>query len=95
MATMDIIKTNLFSAQMPDMPPLLREVWQVAYMLRRKYSNPDFKDPDAYFKAAWSDVEFIAQTYGYDETVASLMAEVYSDIERQYKVVEARRAEAD
>ena len=92
MPTIDVIKANIFSTPMPDMPPVLREVWQVAFMLRRKYSNPGTQDPETYFGAAWKDMQFIAESYGRNETVMSLLGEVYLDIERQWKVVQARRA---
>jgi hypothetical protein len=90
MSTFNQIKDNLFSTPMPDMPPVLREMWQVAFMLRRKYSDPANKDPEAFFSSAWSDAQFIVQTYGNSETISALIAEVYLDIERQYKVVKAR-----
>lgn len=93
MPTIDIIKANLFSEPMPDMPPRLREMWQAAFMLRRKYSDPAGKDPEAFFRSAWSDATFIAEAYGGGETIQSLMAEVYSDIERQFNLVRARAAE--
>lgn len=94
MSAMDTIKTNIFSTPMPDMPPVLREMWQVAFMLRRKYSNPDGKDIESYFSAAWKDVQYIAEAYGRNDTMQSLLAEVYLDIERQWKVVQARKAES-
>lgn len=92
MSAMNIIKSNIFSTPMPEMPPVLREVWQVAFMYRRKYSNPKpgADNVESYFSAAWSDLEFISQTYGNNETVRALMMEVYLDIERQWKVVQAR-----
>lgn len=90
MAAIDVIKTNIFSAPMPDMPPRLREIWQAAFMLRRKYSNPSNVVADDFFKAAWSDAMFIAETYGGGETVQALMLEVYLDIERQFIAVQAR-----
>ena len=93
MPAIDVIKQNLFSSPMPDMPPKLREMWQAAFMLRRKYSDPSNKDPDTYFRSAWSDAEFIAQTYGNCETIHGLVTEVYLDIERQYNVVKARESE--
>ena len=91
MAAIDNIKANIFSAPMPDMPPVLREIWQVAYMLRRKYSNPAGRDPEAYFSAAYSDARYIADVYGHSDTVISILGEVYLDIERQWKVVQARQ----
>lgn len=90
MSRIDSIKQNIFSTPMPDMPPVLHEMWQVAFMYRRKYSSPSGRDPEEYFSAAWSDAQFIAQTYGNNETIQSLLAEVYLDIERQWKVVKAR-----
>ena len=90
MPTIDTIKATIFAEPMPDMPPRLREIWQAAFMLRRKYSNPVDKDPETYFGSALHDVEFIAQSYGNNETVRSLMFEVYEDIERQYNLVKAR-----
>ena len=75
------------------MPPRLREIWQAAFMLRRKYSDPDCKDPETFFKAAWSDAEYIAQCYGNCPTVRALMLEVYNDIDRQYNTVKERMAE--
>lgn len=92
MSAIDTIKTNIFSTPMPDMPPVLREIWQVAFMYRRKYSNPNpgADNVDDYFAAAWSDLQFISQSYGNNETVRALMMEVYLDIERQWKVVQAR-----
>lgn len=90
MAVIDSIKANLFSTPMPDMPPKLREIWQVAFMFRRKYSDPSNADAEAYFKAAMSDMEFIVQSYGNNETTESLMLEVYLDIERQWKAYQAR-----
>lgn len=90
MSALDTIKSNLFSTPMPDMPPILREVWQAAYMLRRKYSDPTGKDAETYFAAAWSDANFIANVYGHNETVLSILGEVYLDIERQWKVVQKR-----
>lgn len=92
MSAMNIIKANIFSTPMPEMPPVLREVWQVAFMYRRKYSNPHpgMDNVESYFSAAWSDLEFISQTYGNNETVRALMLEVYNDIDRQWKVVQAR-----
>ena len=90
MAEIDILKAHLFSTQMPDMPPKLREVWQVAFMYRRKYSNPVDKDPDSFFASAWNDLKFIVQTYNDNETVQALMLEVYLDIERQFKAVQER-----
>lgn len=93
MSVMDTLKTNIFSTPMPDMPPVLREMWQVAFMFRRKYSNPDGKDVEAYFSAAWKDAQFIAEAYGRNETMMSLLGEVYLDIERQWKVVQARQKE--
>lgn len=91
MAAIDTIKANIFSAPMPDMPPVLREIWQVAYMFRRKYSNPAGKDPESYFSAAYSDAQYIADVYGRSDTVISILGEVYLDIERQWKVVQARQ----
>lgn len=90
MSVADMIKANIFSSPMPDMPPLLREMWQIAFMYRRKYSDPAGKDVDAFFTAAWNDACFIAESYGNGETIRELMLEVYSDIERQWKVVQAR-----
>lgn len=87
------IKANIFSTPMPDMPPALHEMWQVAFMYRRKYSAPDpsANDAEQYFAQAWADAQFIAQSYGNCETVKNLLAEVYLDIERQWKVVQARQ----
>lgn len=82
---LEAIKKNLFVAPMPDMPELLRELWQAAYLLRRKYSNPAEKDVEAYFSAAWSDAQFIVQQFGGWKTAQALMMEVYEDIERQWK----------
>lgn len=90
----DTIKANLFSVPMPDMPPTLKEIWQVAFMYRRKYANPRNKDPEAFFAQALSDAHFIAECYGNCETVQSLLMEVYIDIERQFNVEQAR-AERD
>ena len=95
MAMIDVIKANIFATPMPDMPPLLREIWQVAFMYRRKYSNPVDVDPDSFFLNAWSDARYIAQSYGDDETVQALMVEVYSDIERQYLKAQAEKAERE
>ena len=94
MATIDAIKANIFSTPMPDMPPKLREIWQVAFMYRRKYSDPSNIDAEAYFNAAMSDMEFIVESYGHNDTVRSLMLEVYFDIERQWKVFRARLEDA-
>lgn len=94
MSVIDSIKANIFSTPMPDMPPTLREMWQVAFMFRRKYSNPSGRDLEEFFSAAWSDAQFIAQAYGNNETIQSLLAEVYLDIERQWKVVKARENDA-
>ena len=93
MSAMNVIKENIFAAPMPDMPPMLREMWQVAFMYRRKYSGPDpsVHNVESYLAAAWADAQFIAQTYGNNETMQSLLAEVYLDIERQWKVVQARQ----
>ena len=93
MSTMNVIKENIFSTPMPDMPPVLREVWQVAFMFRRKYSNPNpsVDNVESYFASAWSDLQFISESYGNNETVRALMMEVYFDIERQWKVVQARQ----
>lgn len=90
MSAIDTIKANIFSTPMPDMPPVLREMWQVAFMYRRKYSNPSGADVEEFFSQAWNDAQFIIQSYGYNETIQSLLAEVYLDIERQYKVVRDR-----
>lgn len=95
MAMIDVIKANIFATPMPDMPPLLREIWQVAFMYRRKYSNPVDVDPNSFFLNAWSDAQYIAQSYGNNETVQALMVEVYSDIERQYLQAQAEKAERD
>lgn len=96
MSAMNVIKANIFSTPMPDMPPVLREMWQVAFMYRRKYSNPDpcADNVESYFAAAWSDAQFIIQSYGGNETIQSMLAEVYLDIERQWKVVQSRRENA-
>ena len=93
--SLESIKKNLFSERLPDMPENLRELWQAAYLLRRKYSNPANKDVEAYFGAAWSDAQFICQQFGSCETAQSLMAEVYSDIERQWKVYQQKLAESE
>lgn len=94
MPVIDAIKANIFSTPMPDMPAKLREMWQVAFMYRRKYSGlRGDEDPETLFSAAWSDATFIAESYGNGETIQSLMAEVYEDIERQYKTVRARLEE--
>lgn len=93
MATIDLIKTNLFATPMPDMPPRLKEIWQVAFMYRRKYSNPRGADPEAFFAQALNDAHFIAESYGNCETVKSLLMEVYIDIERQFEVEQARARE--
>ena len=90
MSVIDSIKANIFSTPMPDMPPVLWEMWRVAFMYRRKYSNPSGRDIEEYFASAWSDAQFIVQSYGNNETIQSLLAEVYLDIERQWKVVKAR-----
>lgn len=91
MSVIDSLKTSIFSTPMPDMPPLLREMWQVAFMFRRKYSNPCGKDVESFFSSAWNDAQFISESYGRNETMQSLLAEVYLDIERQWKVVQARQ----
>lgn len=83
--SLESIKKNIFNKPMPDMPVNLRELWQAAYLLRRKYSNPADKDPETYFASAWSDARFISQQYGNCESAEYLMAEVYNDIERQFK----------
>lgn len=85
------IQKNLFVTPMPDMPTALRELWQAAYMLRRKYCDPSGKDVDAFFASAWSDAQFIIQTFGGWATAEALMAEVYSDIERQWKAWQQRQ----
>lgn len=90
MSAMDTIKANIFTTPMPDMPPVLREMWQVAFMFRRKYSDPSGKNLEEFFSAAWNDAQFISEAYGHNETIQSLLAEVYLDIERQWKVVKAR-----
>ena len=95
MAMIDMIKANIFSAPMPDMPPMLREIWQVAFMFRRKYSNPVEKDPEVFFNSAMADMRFITEQYGENETVCSLMLEVYEDIERQWMAARAREKEND
>lgn len=94
MATIDAVKASIFSTPMPDMPPRLREIWQVAFMYRRKYSDSSNVDADKYFAQAWSDAQFIAQSYGNSETVQALMLEVYLDIERQWKAFQARLEDA-
>lgn len=94
MAQIDVIKANIFAAPMPDMPPLLREIWQVAFMYRRKYSNPVDKDPDSFFRAAAADAKYIAEQYNNNETVMNLMLEVYADIERQW-IANCRRDECE
>lgn len=93
MAVIDDIKSTIFAAPMPDMPAKLREIWQVAFMFRRKYSNPSGigEDADQFFRSAWSDALAIAEAYGNSDTVQSLMVEVYLDIERQWKAVQARQ----
>ena len=65
-------------------------------MLRRKYSNPTGAPEDAeqFFSDAWSDALAVANAFGNSETVQQLMVEVYSDIERQWKVVQARLEQA-
>ena len=93
--SLESIKKNVFSERMPDMPEQLRELWQAAYLFRRKYSNPANKDVEAYFAAAWSDAQFISRQFGSCETAQSLMAEVYNDIERQWKLYQAKLAEAE
>lgn len=91
MPTIDAIKASIFTTPMPDMPPKLKEIWQVAFMFRRKYSGlRGDEDAETLFAAAWKDATFISESYGGSETVHSLMVEVYSDIERQYKTVRAR-----
>lgn len=94
--SIDILKSTIFSMQMPDMPARLREIWQAAFMLRRKYSNPTGvpEEAEQFFRDAWSDALAIADTFGNSETVQQLMVEVYSDIERQWKVVQARLEQA-
>lgn len=94
MATIDAVKANLFSTPMPDMPPMLHEIWRVAFMYRRKYSDPTNVDVDKYFAQAWSDAQFIVQSYGNSETVQALMLEVYLDIERQWKAHQNRLDDA-
>lgn len=89
------IKKNIFSERMPDMPEQLRELWQAAYLLRRKYSNPAGKDVETYFACAWSDAQFIAQQFGSCETAQALMLEVYNDIERQWKAYQEKLSEAE
>lgn len=93
MAVIDDIKATIFAAPMPDMPAKLREIWQVAFMFRRKYASPSgsIEDIDQFFSSAWSDAQAIAEAYGNSETVQALMVEVYLDIERQWKVVRARQ----
>lgn len=93
MAVIDDIKSTIFAAPMPDMPAKLREIWQVAFMLRRKYASPSglSEDADHLFRDAWRDTLAITEAYGNSETVQALMLEVYLDIERQWKVVRARR----
>lgn len=91
MAIIDSVRANVFSTPMPDMPPKLREIWQVAFMYRRKYSNPAGKDTETFFAQAWKDAKFIAESYGNCETVKSLLMEVYIDIERQFKLEQARQ----
>lgn len=81
---LDAIKKSIFATPLPDMPPVMRELWQAAYLLRRKYSNPTGKDADAYFSSAWSDAQYIAQQFGNRGSAQSLMVEVYNDIERQW-----------
>lgn len=94
MATIDSVRTSIFSTPMPDMPPKLREIWQAAFMYRRKYANPAGQDPEAFFASAWNDAKFIAESYGNCETVKSLLMEVYIDIERQFKLEQARQDSA-
>lgn len=91
MPTIDAIKASIFQTPMPDMPEKLREIWQVAFMFRRKYSGlRGDENPETLFAAAWSDATFIAESYGRSETVQNLMLEVYFDIERQYNTARAR-----
>ena len=90
MPIIDTIKSQLFATPMPDMPPQLREIWQVAFMYRRKYSYPVDKDVDNFFRSAWNDALFIAEQYNNSETVMGLMVEVYHDIERQWKAMHQR-----
>lgn len=94
-AILDTLKASIFSTAMPDMPPKLREIWQAAFMLRRKYSNPVDTDPEAFFHAAWSDASVIIQSYGENETVNALILEVYFDIERQYEAYKAKKELAE
>lgn len=88
---LEVIKKNLFVTPMPDMPEMLRELWQAGYLLRRKYSDPAGKDVEAYFAAAWSDAQFIAQQFGNWPTAQGLMVEIYEDIERQWKSYAAKK----
>ena len=85
MPIIDILNATIFSAKLPDMPPLMREMWQAAYLFRRKYATVPKGNAEVFFDAVASDMIFISQSYNNDEQLISLLAEVFCDIERQWK----------
>lgn len=90
--TIKAVEEQIFHEPMPKMPELLVEMYRVAYMYRRKYSDPGrlVSAPDETFKQAADDSVFICNSYGNCATILGLITEAYLDIERQYKVACAR-----
>lgn len=84
--TYDSLKAELFAGELPHFPQDLQEYWQIAILLRRKYLDAkaagDSEMQELFAKVA-NDMERINSAYGWCDTLANLMLEVYDDICRQ------------
>lgn len=88
-STQDKMKRTVFSGTLPEMPQNMREIFNMAFMFRRKYINIGSKSPEEVYESAIEDMRIINEAYGYDSFLLNVLLECYDDIVRS---IEQRRA---
>lgn len=74
------------ATNMPPMPQRLRDIFNAAFMYRRKYQFP--QNTEAFWNAAAEEAGQIAKHFDGDPMIVDLLAACYADIEREMKTKE-------
>lgn len=81
-STQDRLRKTLFSGDMPEMPQIYREYFNIAFMFRRKYLSVNVKSPENTYGAAVEDMRTICEAYDNNPFLIDLLVDCYWELER-------------